>query len=120
MLTNSRYIPTSFIPVRISGQFDSGHANLGSSRGRYLLRNSPGNISRRNLFSISLARHMLASRRYVFVELWLSTPEALYAIGVLVTVLVTVADGSRRDEGGVVSAGRGLDVGEGSCMLPLK
>ena len=113
MLTNSGYIPTSFIPVRISGQFDSGHANLGSSRGRYLLRNSPGNISRRNLFSISLARHMLASRRYVFVELWLSTPEALYAIG----VLVTVADGSRRDEGGVVSAGRGLDVGEGSCML---
>ena len=63
---------------------------------------------------------MLASRRYVFVELWLSTPEALYAIGVLVTVLVTVADGSRRDEGGVVSAGRGLDVGEGSCMLPLE
>ena len=42
------------------------------------------------------------------------TPEALYAIG----VLVTVADGSRHDEGGVVSAGRGLGVGEGSCMLP--
>ena len=56
---------------------------------------------------------MLASRQYVFVELWLSTPEALYAIG----VLVTVADRSRHDEGGVVSTGRGLDVGEGSCML---
>jgi len=59
---------------------------------------------------------MLASRRYVFVELWLSTPEALYAIG----VLVTVADGSRCNEGGVVSTGRGLGVGEGPCMLLLE
>ena len=57
---------------------------------------------------------MLASRQYIFVELWLSTPETLYAIG----VLVTVADGSRHDEGRVVSAGHRLDVGEGSCMLP--
>jgi len=56
---------------------------------------------------------MLASRRYVFVELWLSTSEALYVIG----VLVTVANELRCDEGGVVSAGCGLDVGEGSCML---
>ena len=55
----------------------------------------------------------MASHQNVFVELWLLTPEALYAIG----VLVTVADGSRHDEGGVVSTGHGLDVGEGSCML---
>ena len=79
-----------------------------------MLRNLPGNISQQNLLPISLARHMLASCRYVFVELWLSTTEALYAIG----VLVTVADGSRCDKGGVVSAGCGLDVREGSCMLP--
>jgi len=116
MLTNSGYIPTSFIPVRISGQFDSGHADSVSSSGRYLLRNSSGNISGRNMSSISLPRRLLASRQYGFVELKLSTPEALNAIG----VLVTVDDGSRRDEDGVVSAGRGLDVGEGSCMLLLK
>ena len=87
-----------------------------SSSGRYLLRNSSGNISGRNLSSISLPRRLLASRRYGFVELKLSTPEALNTIG----VLVTVADGSRRDEGGVVSTGRGLGVGEGPCMLLLE
>jgi len=59
---------------------------------------------------------MLASRRYGFVELKLSTPEALHAIG----GLVTVADGSARDEGGVVSTGCMLDVGEGPCVLLLE
>ena len=113
MLTNSRYIPTSFIPVRISDQFDSKYANLRSFRGRYLLRNLSGNISQWNLFSISLARYMLASYWYIFIELWLSTSEALYGIG----VLVTVADGSRCNKSGVVSARCGLDVKEGSCML---
>ena len=54
--------------------------------------------------------------RYGFVELKLSTPEALNTIG----VLVTVADGSRHDEGGVVSTGHGLGVGEGPCMLLLE
>ena len=59
---------------------------------------------------------MLASRQYVFVELKLLTPKALHTIG----VLVTVADGSRRDEGGVVSTGCMLDVGEGPCVLLLE
>ena len=44
------------------------------------------------------------------------TPEALYAI----RVLVTVADRSGHNEGGVVSARRELDVREGLCMLLLK
>ena len=59
---------------------------------------------------------MLASHQYVFVELKLLTPKALHTIG----VLVTVADGSARDEGGVVSTGCMLDAGEGPCVLLLE
>ena len=44
------------------------------------------------------------------------TPEALHTIG----VLVTVADRLTRDEGGVVSTGCILDVGEGPCVLLLE
>jgi len=55
------------------------------------------------------------SCRYGFVELKLSTPKALHTI----RVLVTVADGSIHDEGGVVSTGCMLDVGEGPCVLLL-
>jgi len=115
-LTNSGYIPTSFIPGWISDQFDSGHTNLGSLSRRYLSRNLPGNISGWNLYSISLARYMLASRWYGFVELKLSTPKVLHIIG----VLVTVANRSACDEGRVVSTGCMLDVGEGPCILLLE
>ena len=59
---------------------------------------------------------MLASCQYGFVELKLLTPEALHTIG----VLVTVADGLTHDEGGVVSTGCILDIGEGPCVLLLE
>ena len=59
---------------------------------------------------------MLAFCQYSFVELKLLTPEALHTIG----VLVTVADRLTRDEGGVVSTGCILDVGEGPCVLLLE
>ena len=59
---------------------------------------------------------MLAFCQYSFVELKLLTPEALHTIG----VLVTVADGLTRDEGGVVSTGCILDVGESLCVLLLE
>ena len=59
---------------------------------------------------------MLAFCQYSFVELKLLTPEALHTIG----VLVTVADGLTCDEGGVVSTGCILDVGEGPCVLLLE
>ena len=79
---------------------------MGLSSGRYLLRNSSGNISGGNLLSVSSPRSLLASRRYDFVELYVLTPKAFHTIG----VLVAVTDGSARDEGGVVSAGCMLDV----------
>ena len=59
---------------------------------------------------------MLAFCQYSFVELKLLTPEALHTIG----VLVTVADRLTCDEGGVVSTGCILDVGEGPCVLLLE
>ena len=48
--------------------------------------------------------------------MYVLTPKAFHTIG----VLVTVTDGSARDEGGVVSAGCMLDVWEGPCVLLLE
>ena len=59
---------------------------------------------------------MLISCWYGFVELKLLTSEALY----IIRVLVTVANGSTHDNGGVVSTGYMLDIREDPYVLLLE